>query len=179
MDTRVELELIRKHYREYSRVAGEHVVWYEFLPFGAAASASGSFYDPVYDEGISGAGGRKYKNGVAVPVLMITETEDQKRSIPEGRQPVEVVNFVASIDEFRKVGVTNPFEYRQHLNDLFTYDGRYFTVTSYKVRGRARDDIIVVVEGLEVYINQEHSFDPTNTFNSISSLPWPSSLPTI
>lgn len=179
MDTRVELDLIRKHYREYSRHAGEHVVWYEFLPFGAAASASGSYFDHVYDEGISGTGGRKYKNGVVVPVLMITETEDQKRSIPEGRQPVEVVNFVASIDEFRRAGITDPFEYKQHLNDLFIYDGRYFTVTSYKVRGRARDDIIIVVEGLEIYMNQEYPFDPTTTFSGVSSLPWPSSLPTI
>jgi len=179
MDVRTELNLIRKHYREYSRQAGEHVVYYEFLPFGAAASASESFYDPVYNEGIGGDGGRKYKDGVSIPVLMITETEDQKRAIPEGRQPIEVANFVASVDEVRRAGITNLFEYKQHLNDLFIYDGRYFTVTSYKVRGRMRDDVIIVVEGLEVYMNQEYPFDPTTTFNGVSSLPWPSLLPTI
>lgn len=179
MDARVELGLIRRRYREYSRNVGESVVWYEFVPFGNAASSTGSYFDDVYDEGVSGTGGRKYNNGIVVPVLMITETEDQKRSIPEGRQPVEVVNLVASIEDFRLAGITHPWEYKNHLNDMFLYDGRYFTVTSYKVRGRIKDDIIIVVEGLEVYINQEYPFDPTTTFNNISNLPWPSALPSI
>lgn len=179
MDARTELRLIQKHYSEYIRSVGESVIWYEFVPFGTAASSSGSYFDDVYDEGVSGTGGRKYTNGVVVPVLMITETEDQKRAIPEGRQPVEVTNFVASIDDFRKAGISNPWEYKSHLNDMFVYDGRYFTVTSYKVRGRMRDDVIVVVEGLEVYINQEYPFDPLTNFNSISNLPWPSTLPSI
>lgn len=179
MDIRTELSLIRGRYREYSRLVGESVIWYEFTPFGNAASSTGSYYDDVYNEGVSGGGGRKYRNGVIVPVLMITETEDQKRSIPEGRQPIEVVNLVASIDDFRTAGITSPWEYKGHLNDLFFYDGRYFTVTSYKVRGRAKDDIIVVVEGLEVYLNQEYPFDPTTTFSNISNLPWPSKLPSI
>lgn len=179
MDIRTELSLIRTRYREYSRLAGESIIWYEFIPFGNAASSSGSYYDDVYNEGVSGEGGRKYGNGIIVPVLLITETEDQKRSIPEGRQPIEVVNFVASVEDFRTAGISTPWEYKDHLNDLFLYDGRYFTVTSYKVRGRARDDIIIVVEGLEVYMNQEFPFDPLTTFNNISNLPWPSSLPII
>jgi hypothetical protein len=62
---------------------------------------------------------------------------------------------------------------------MFLYDGRYFTVTSYKIRGRAKDDIVVVVEGLEVYYQQEFVFDPNMTFNSIYNLPWPSSLPNL
>jgi len=179
MDVRTELGLIRKRYREYSRSVGESIIYYEFLPFGNAASSTGSYYDDVYDEGVQGTGGRKYKNGIILPVLMITETEDQKRSIPEGRQPIEVVNFVASVEDFRSAGVSNVWEYKNHLNDLFTYDGRYFTVTSYKIRGRAKDDIIIVVEGLEVYMNQEFPFDPPTTFVNISNLPWPSSLPSI
>lgn len=177
MDVRTELGLIRKHYREYARSVGESIIWYEFLPFGAASA--GSQFDDVYDESLYGAGGRKYKTGVVIPVLMITETEDQKRSIPEGRQPVEVTNFVASVQDFRDAGISEPWEYRKHLNDMFLYDGRYFTVTSYKVRGRVKDDVVVVVEGLEVYYQQEFAFDPDITFNSIYNLPWPSSLPNL
>lgn len=176
MDPRVELNQIRKHYREYFRKVGETIIYYEFTPFASTASA-GSFYDDVYNEGIAGASGRKYGNGLVIPVLMITETEDQKRAIPEGRQPVEVVNFVASIEDFRSAGMTEPYEYRKHLNDMFMYDGRFFTVTSYKVRGRLKDDIIVTVEGLEVYLDQEHPFDTSLTFSSIHTLPWPSSFP--
>ena len=175
MDARRELSLIRSAYHAYGRTIGETVIWYHFVPFGQDTN-SGSFYDDVYDEGHAGAGGRKYSSGVVVPVLMIQETEDQKRSIPEGRQPVEVVNLVASVDDFRSAGIVEPHEYKTHLNDLFQYDGRVFTVTSYRVRGRLRDDVVLVVEGLEIYVNQELPFDTTLPFTSTNSLPWPSTI---
>lgn len=176
MDLRRELANIRKHYRQYHDTAGESVVWFEFTKLGTNTSTQ-SVYDDVYDEGVPGAGGRKYSNGVIIPVLMITEAEDQKRSIPEGRQPVQLANFVASIQDFRDAGVSEPYEYKNHLNDMFLYDGRYFSVVSYRVRGRARDDVIVVVEGIEVYINQEMPFDPGPPALGVSNLPWPSALP--
>lgn len=176
MDLRRELSHIRKHYRKYHEDAGESVVWFEFTRLGTNTSTQ-SVYDDVYDEGVPGAGGKRYSNGVVIPVLMITEAEDQKRSIPEGRQPVQLANFVASIQDFRDAGVSNPFEYQRHLNDIFLYDGRYFSVVSYRVRGRARDDVIVVVEGIEIYINQEMPFDPGPTALGVTNLPWPSTLP--
>jgi hypothetical protein len=110
---------------------------------------------------------------------MITESEDTKRAIPEGRQPVEIVNLVASVADFRDAGIENVFEYREHLNDMFLYDGRYFSVMSYRVRGRLRDDILVVVEGLEVYINQEMPFDPGPDPYVVNNYPWPTTLPGI
>lgn len=176
MDVRRELSLIRKHYRQYHRDTGESVVWFEFVPFANAASA-GSIYDDIYDEGSPSQGGRTYKSGVTIPVLMITETEDQKRAIPEGRQPVQLVNFVASIEDVRQAGVSSPFEYQPRLNDMFLYDGRYYSVASYRVRGRARDDVLVVVEGIEVYVNQEMPNDPGPPAFSIQNDSWPSSLP--
>lgn len=175
MDVRRELAHIRKHYRGYQRGVGETVMWFEYEPFANAASA-GSTYDDVYDEGGLGVTGRKYKPGIVVPVLMITESEDTKRAIPEGRQPVEIVNLVASVEDFRDAGISNPFEYRHHLNDVFLYDGRYMSVMSYKVRGRARDDVMVVVEGLEIYINQEMPFDTGPAPFTTQNLPWPSRL---
>lgn len=170
-----ELSLIRKHYRKYHETSGEAIVWYEFIPLGDS-SASTSLYDDIYDEGIRGTGGRKYKTGITVPVLMITESEDQKRAIPEGRQPVQLVNFVASIEDFRDAGVTAPWEYQKRLNDMFLYDGRYYSVVSYRVRGRARDDVMLVVEGIEVYISQEMVNDIGPDSYSISNLPWPALL---
>jgi hypothetical protein len=175
MDARRELGLIRKQYREYHRKVGETVVWFEYSPFAAAASA-GSTYDDVYDEGNVGTGGRKYKTGITIPVLLITESEDTKRAIPEGRQPVQLVNLVASIEDMRVAGVQSPFEYQAHLNDIFMYDGRYMAVQSYKVRGRARDDVLVVVEGLELYIDQEFPFDTGPAPMTVKNLPWPSTL---
>jgi len=172
-----ELIEIRKHYRRFHRESGESIVWYEFLPLGTAASTS--VYDDVYDEGNAGAGGKKYKDGIVVPVLLITESEDQKRAIPEGRQPTQLVNFVASISDFRDAGVEAPWEYQNHLNDIFQYDGRYFSVVSYRVRGRARDDVMIVVEGIEIYINQEMVNDPVIGGYTVPDLPWPAALPDI
>lgn len=176
MDLRRELSLIRKHYRQHQSEYGETIVWYEFAPFGTNI-ATDSVYDDVYDEGVPGTGGRRYKAGVTVPVLMISEQEDSKRAIPEGRQPVELTNFVISIEDMRAAGINEPFEYRRHLNDMFLYDGRYFSVESYRVRGRLKDDIVAVVEGLEIYINQELPFDPGPTPLNIKNLPWPTTLP--
>ena len=142
----------------------------------ARAALARDVYDDVYDEGVIGTGGRKYREGITLPVLMVSETEDQKRAIPEGRQPVELTNLAISIEDMRTAGVSEPFEYRRHLNDMFLYDGRYFSVQSYRVRGRLKDDVIAVVEGIEIYINQELPFDPGPTPLNIENLPWPAAL---
>jgi hypothetical protein len=175
MDLRRELGLIRKNYRQYQRDYGETVVWYEFIPLGTNTTTT-SVYDDVYDEGLYGTGGRKFKEGITLPVLMASETEDQKRAIPEGRQPVELTNLAISIEDMRSAGIAEPYEYRRHLNDMFFYDGRYFSVQSYRVRGRLKDDVIAVVEGIEIYINQEMPFDPGPTAMNIENLPWPAAL---
>lgn len=175
MNTNRELNEIRKHYRRFHREAGESIIWYEFIPLGTNASTS-SIYDDVYDEGRPSNGGRRYQSGVILPVLLITESEDQKRAIPEGRQATELVNFVASVQDFRDAGITAPWEYQNHLNDMFQYDGRYFSVVSYRVRGRARDDVMIVVEGIEIYINQEMVNDPGIGGYSTPNLPWPTTI---
>lgn len=177
MDYRRELNLIRKHYRNYQKDHGETVVWYEFTPFGTNNNTD-SVYDDVYDEGAPGVAGKRYKKGVVIPALMVTEQEDQKRAIPEGRQPVEVTNLILSIEDMRVAGVAEPFEYRRHLNDMFLYDGRYFSIQTYRVRGRLKDDLVAIVEGIEVYINQEMPFDVGPAPYAVQNLPWPSALPT-
>jgi hypothetical protein len=47
---------------------------------------------------------------------------------------------------------------------------------SYRVRGRAREDLMVVVEGLELYINQEMPFDPGPASLGVQNDPWPPTL---
>jgi hypothetical protein len=175
MDGRRELAHIRKNYRQYHRQVGETIAWFSFIPF----SAEGSEYDDVYDEGPSGADGKKYKDKVIVPVLMVTETEDTKRAIPEGRQPVQVVNVVMSIADMRDAGIDEPYEYQRHLNDMFMYDARYYSVTMYRVRGRVKDDVLVVVEGIEVYVNDEMPNDPGPAALTVNDFPWPSTLPSL
>lgn len=177
MDYRREASLIRKHYRNFQKDHGETVVWYEFVPFGAD-NAVDSVYDDVYDEGAPGIAGRRYRPGVVIPVLKVEEQEDQKRAIPEGRQPVELTSLTLSVEDMRVAGISEAFEYRRHLNDMFLYDGRYFSIHNYRVRGRLKDDVLVMVEGVEVYINQEMPFDTGPSPLGIKDFPWPSALPT-
>lgn len=175
MDIRRELSLIRKHHRFQTRNYGESITYFEYLPSTTPASA-GSQYDDVYDEGVAGTGGRKYATGVVIPVVRAEETEDQKRAIPEGRQPVQTVSITATIEDFRNAGISNPYEYQNHLNDIFLYDGRYYGIGLYKVRGRAMDDVLVLLEGYEIYINQDMPFDPGPSAMSAQNLPWPTTL---
>lgn len=175
MDVRRELGLIRKQHRHLTRNYGESIVYFEYLPSTSPASA-GSQFDDVYDEGILGSGGRKYGTGIVIPVVRVEETEDQRRAIPEGRQPVQTVQVTATIEDFRNAGVTSPFEYQRHLNDMFLYDGRYYGISNYRVRGRAADDVLVLLTGFEVYVNQDMAFDPGPTAMSVQGLPWPSTL---
>ena len=176
MDARRELSLIRKQFRNFSRNYGESIVYFEYKPATSPASAGGSWYDDVYDEGRPGTGGRSYAPGIVVPVLKIQETEDQKRAIPEGRQPVQVVNVVASVEDLRVAGVSNPYEYQRHLNDMFLYDGRYYGISMYRVKGRAKDDVLVLLDGYEMYISEEMSNDPGPAALGVQNLPWPSTL---
>lgn len=179
MDVRRELDLINKHFRFHHKTAGETVVWYEFIPLGSTASVA-SVYDDIYDEGAPTApAGRKYKPGVVLPVLLANENEDQKRSIPEGRQVIQTMEIFISIKDMREAGITAPYEYRPRLNDMFLYDGRYYSVHSYRVRGRLRDDVFVLVSGYEIYIDQEMPFDPGPTNVGIDNFPWPTQLPSI
>lgn len=175
MDIRRELSHIRKHHRFHTRNYGESITYFEYLTATSPASA-GSQYDDVYDEGIAGSGGRKYSSGIVVPVVRVEETEDQKRAIPEGRQPSQTVSVIATIEDFRSAGISNPYEYQNHLNDMFLYDGRYYGIGTYRVRGRAMDDILILLEGYEIYINQDMPFDPGPTAMNVQNLPWPSTL---
>jgi len=176
MDVRTELGLINKHFRNHHRVAGDNIVWYEFIPLGNDAQSSQ--YDDIYDEGSPTLGvGRKYKKGVVLPTLLIQEHEDSKRSIPEGRQVVQNIELFIPMVDMRNAGINEPWEYRQHLNDIFSYDGRYFTIWDYRVRGRLRDEVFVLIEGIETYIDQEMVNDLGPDPLSTNDFPWPAEFP--
>lgn len=177
MDLRKELSLINKHFRQHHDVAGEVVIWYEFEPLGSASV--NSIYDDIYDEGVPGVGGRTYKAGVALPILLGSEAEDQRRSIPEARQPTQTMDVFISIQDMRDAGLYAPWEYRHHLNDIFLYDGRYYSVYNYRVRGRLRDDVFVLVSGQELFIDQEFINDPGPEILRVDNYPWPATLPTL
>lgn len=177
MDVRRELNMINKHFRRHHGVAGEVVTWYEFIPLGSASV--NSIYDDIYDEGNYGSGGRQYKPGVVIPILLGSENEDQKRSIPEGRQPVQTMDIFIAMADMRSAGISTPYEYRQRLNDLYVYDGRYYSIYDYRVRGRLKDDVFVLVSAQEIFIDQEFINDPGPEPLATQNLPWPATLPSL
>jgi hypothetical protein len=185
MDPRREIDLISKHYRRHDRGVGETVWWFEFIPFGDDAVTE-SVFDPVYDDSPSGyfpqddpdgTAGRKYRKPIKFPVLWIEENEDDSRPIEQGRIPVQTVQLAASLDEVRKHGMSMPYEYKPHLNDIFFYDRRYYTVNRFRVRGRAQNDLILLVTGLEIYEEHDRSMDAELVTPGGYDLPWPSQFP--
>jgi hypothetical protein len=178
MDPRRELGLINKHVRRRNREAGEHVVWYEFKKL----STGGSLYDDVYDEGAPGIGGKAYAKGVNVPTIYVEEVEDSYRAIAEGRQPTQLVRLTILFKDLVSAGIEDAREYRDHLNDVFEYDSRFYKIQDYKVRGRLHRDspsgeAIAVVAGYEVFLDQEMPFSNGPRNPEVYDLPWPSTFP--
>lgn len=178
MDVRTELSLINKHIRQHNREAGESIIWYEFAPLAAAsASTINSTYDYVYETGSHFEGaGRRYRPGIVLPTVYVEEREDRFTYRPEGRQPTQNIHVVVLYEDARLAGLSNPYEYQNHLNDMFLFDGRYYKVDDYHVRGRLQEEVIIGIQGYEVYLDQEFVNDYPPEF-AVQDLPWPSTLP--
>ena len=177
MDIRRELDHINSHFRRYRNVAGLSVVWYEFNPLGAASV--NSVYDDVYDEGIRGPGGKKYNPGVTIPVLLASENEDERRAIADGRQPTQTMTLFVTMKDMKDAGLSQPWEYKNHLNDMFVYDGRFYNIFSYRVRGAIKEEVFVLVSGYETFVDQELVNDPGPGDLGVDLFPWPSELPSL
>jgi hypothetical protein len=184
VDNRREVAEIRKHYRRHSRGVGEVIWWFELLAFGDTPITD-STLDYVYDDspsqtldGVYGLnGGRSYRPAFAFPCFWIEETEDGVTGIETGRTPVQNMSFAASVEEVMLAGMTNPYEYRPHLNDAFFYDGRFYSVIRYRVRGRVQDDLALVVNGQEIYMTMDHPFDFEAPVFAKTVAPWPATFP--
>lgn len=153
------------------------VVWYEFNPLGSASV--NSIYDDVYDEGIRGTGGKKYKPGVVIPVLLASENEDERRAIADGRKPTQTMSLFITMKDLKDAGIYQPWEYRNHLNDMFVYDGRFYNIFAYKARGVIKDEVFVLVSGYETFVDEELVNDPGPADLGVDLYPWPSGLPSL
>ncbi len=176
MDPRIELSLINKHIRQHNRDVGEAVMWFEFLPLGIDPD-DGSTFDDVYDEGNPGDGGRRYARGVLVPTIYVEEVEDLFTAQDDARQPTQNIRVTILYLDMERAGVTNPDEFNKHLNDMFFYDNRYYKVNDYHVRGRLPTEVVIGIQGYEVFVDQEFPFDPGPGALVIQDLPWPSTFP--
>lgn len=179
MDPRKELSLINKHIRQHHRDSmGEYLLWFEFMPLATAASA-GSLYDDVYDEGAPGTGGRSYAGGLSIPTIYVEEFEDRFTAQEEGRQPTQNISATILFVDMERAGISNVSEYNTHLNDIIFYDNRYYKINEYRVRGRLPGDVLIAVQGYEVFLDQEFVFDPGPGVPVAQDLPWPSTFPAV
>lgn len=168
-----EKYLIDKQLDIFMDTAGEAVVWYEFVSF-----EEGSSYDPIYDESPIGPGGKTYGPPLLLPTIYVEEIEDTNRAIDRGRQPLQNVQITTSMKKAINAGLNAPWEYQQHLNDMFLYDGRFYIITDYRARGRLRGEVVLLIIGQETYIDQEHVNDVlTLQVPFVEDLPWPSTFP--
>ncbi len=178
VDTRRETEYISRRFVEYQRTIGEHVVWFKF-------DTTMSRWDDVYDEG-----GHTYECGIHLPVLWVDQVEDPAQYSGEGRRPTQRMRFACSASDMRSRGIDTteahgmtvgimdnrvpaPFPgqvgrpsatwYKDRLNDVAFYDGRFYAVSNFQIRGRTPgNDVIIGVSTLEM---QEDEF-------SMDAFPW-------
>jgi hypothetical protein len=167
IDTRREAQHIFREMQRRHTEAGETVVWFKF-------DTANSQYDSVYNEG-----GRAWLRGLTVPVMWIDQGEAPEQYLPEGRRPYVTLRFAVSARAIMESGVgqqeahghrvwdqglINDAWMDDRTNDVVYYDGRYWEVTEFQIRGRIREDTVVGVSCSETYPEDEYTFDfPPNT----------------
>jgi len=141
---RIELSQVRRHRSGYQREHGETILWYEL-------DGKLSVYNEVFN-----ARHKVYREPVAVPVLWVIYNEDVQESTPEGGRHVPSLQFAVSMWEFRRLGISDPYDYERHLNDMVVYYGEYFSVGEYTPQGRLwRDDVILGINAIRIFPEEE------------------------
>jgi hypothetical protein len=167
IDTRREAAHIAREMARYHNTLGEAVIWFKF-------DTVNSHYDRVYNEG-----GKAWLRGLSVATLWIDQGEAPEQYLPEGRRPYVTLRFAVSAQAIMESGVgqqeahghrvwdaglIQDFWMDDRNNDVVYYDGRYWEVSNFQIRGRIREDTVVGVTCTETYPEDEYTFDfPPNT----------------
>lgn len=161
MDVRREVNHVFKEFDRYQNKIGEAIIWFKF--------DLDSTYDSVYDEN-----GKTYQQGVAVPILWVDQQEDPETYRPEGRRPTQRIRLAVSARSVNETGIGSteahggrlwdlkPYGdpwWSDRLNDIFYYDGRFYEVSDFQIRGRARQDVVVGIAGIETQPSDDRIFD--------------------
>lgn len=164
VDSRRELSHIRKEFVRFHKKVGEALSWFLF-------DTETSLYDNVYDEGF-----RQYMPAVRVPILWVDQQEAMEDYGPEGRRPTQRLRFAVSAQSLFECGisVTEAHGNRisdhspttvwraDRLNDLLYYDGRFYEVSGFQIRGRLQgEDVIIGISGIETFPSDELNLDST------------------
>jgi len=175
IDTRREIAHVQREFQRRQAETGEAVIWFMY-------DVISSQYDRVYDEGF-----RRYKRGISVTGMWFDQGEAPEQYTPEGRRTVVTLRFAVGARTITEVGIgileahghrvydrglIKDSWFDDRLNDIVYYDGRYWEVTNFQIRGRYREDTILGVTCTETYPEDEYTFDfppafrmtpPTNT----------------
>lgn len=162
MDTRREVRQIWKHFDRHHDTIGEALIYFRF-------DADDSHYDTVYDEGY-----RRYHKGKVIPILWVDQQEATEDYSPEGRRPTQRLRCAVSAKNMYEAGFsvtethgnrvydTSPSDIwrRDRLHDMCYYDGRYWEISAYQIRGRAKgEDVVIGVTAIESFAADDMSFD--------------------
>ena len=162
IDTRREAAKIDREFSRYHSQVGESVVWFPF-------DVHNSGYSGTYDEG-----GRAYLPGRLVPMLWVDQIEAPEQYVPEGKRPVQGLRFAVSAKAMYEVGLSDREAHGHRIwdaglinntwlddrsNDICYYNGRYYEISNYQIRGRIREDVIIGVTCTETYPEDEYTFD--------------------
>lgn len=151
MDDRRELSHIFRQYDRFSSGMGEEVMWWE-------VDTAASSLDAVYDE----PGNRVYKTPVRVTVIQIDQGEPIEVDTHEGRHSTGTIHFGVTAQSLAEAGISFTHGHApQHLNDVIYWDGRYFAVSDYEIRGRVRGDVLIGITAVETMLTEEFVFDTT------------------
>jgi hypothetical protein len=162
MDTRREAVQIQKHFGRYHDDIGEAIIYFVF-------DADNSHYDRVYDEGF-----RKYHTGVRIPILWQDQMEATEDYSPEGRRPTQRIRLAVASRPLYEAGISITEAHGNRLqdgspsktwrrdrnNDLFYYDGRFYSVSAFQIRGRVQgEDVIIGITGIEEFHADDMNLD--------------------
>lgn len=162
MDPRREAAHVATEFARYQHSIGESVMWFCF-------DQENSHYDTVYDEGF-----RKYEPGRKVPVLWVDQQEAAEDYSPEGRRPTQRLRFAVGARKLYEAGISvseahgarisdtevTPIWRNDRLNDLVYYDGRFYEVSNFQIRGRLQgEDVVIGVSCIETHPSDELNLD--------------------
>lgn len=161
IDMRREHALHNREMRRLQEQIGETIVWFRM--------SMDSLFHPIYDDL-----GRTFEEGVLVDFIWIDQVEDPSQYTAEGRRPTNRLRGALSTQVGQGIGLNTdeahggrvfdplpgyPEEqgrpiapYRDDRNnDVIYYDGRYWSVSNYQIRGRMKgQDNVIGVSAIEI-----------------------------
>ena len=161
IDPRREAAHISREFTRYQHTIGEALLWFCF-------DTKSSQYDDVYDEGY-----RRYETARKVSVLWVDQQESAEDYGPEGRRPTQRLRFAVGTRTLMECGIpvteahggrifdqAVPVWSDDRLNDIVYYDGRFYEISNFQIRGRLQtEDVVIGVSCIETKPGDEMNLD--------------------